>query len=637
MDPNVPDFVAKIPVFRGGELPKFFPLPDFANPIEMDLKCQIPKKNDLIKSHHGQHAQKCFKFARHGKYARKCFQFAPLSRPKALDNDKKKFKQELDILYHAQHHHIIELVYAYIFEPVEDEDDEDEPRANPHAAIIMVLAQSFRSILRGPSVQRDERMRSNFFKWFTCLAIALDHIHGVGIRHRDIKPDNILVVKDDEVVLADFGISNMILGKTLSTTSQGAARDRTAMYCAPEVEGGSSRTRSADVFALGVTFLEMLAQLRPGGKSALQDAFEGEDQNQGPSYTAALSRLHDMMETWREDPKGKLWKDRKREWAKLLSMCQNMMNEDPYKRPCALDITSQISRIEMPEPMQPCKCSKPPDEPGARLFYICKNGLTSDLRLLKPLKRLNNTVGAVHQASARGHLEIVTTLLHVDNGFDVNLRDYSGQTALHCAAAFGKHEVVKYLLDRPDVNPTIKDDKGRTALHCAAGNGHLEVVQMLRQGRLKLNANVGDEHQRTALHFAATRGHKKVIDELLTSNAIADVNEGDYNGVTALHLAAGYGSVQAVTSLLKNGAKADISEKTGRDSKERSALRFAIDGIQKLDENEDRGQYEEVIRLLLPKAGIKVCTRVACDSPTKTCNHHSRRNMVCNYVANQPS
>lgn len=619
MDQNVPHFVSEPPVFRGEEQPEFFKLPKFDSPtgIELDLNCQIPKDNGLIESNYGT-------------YARKCFKLAPLSRLEDFHSDKEKFEQELAILYHAQHRHVIELVYAYIFEPVKDGEDESN-QTSPHAAIIMVLAESFRPTLSSAQMQ-DPKMLSDYFEWFSCLAITLDHIHGVGIRHRDIKPENILVKNDNEVVLADFGISNMILGRTLSTTSPGAPRARTIMYCAPEVESGSSRTRSADIFALGAVFLAMLAALRPSGRTELEYAFAsgGKEQDQGQSYSTALRSVHELINRWRGKPKGKVWKDREGEWNERLSMCQNMMNEDPYRRPDAFDIVSRISKIKRREPGQPCKCSNPPDEPGARLIYICKNGLTNDLHLLDLLEALNNTVGAIQQASARGHLKILKTLL--DNRFDVNLPDHSGQTALHCAAAFGEDEVVKYLLDRPGIRPDIEDHKKRTALHYAAGNGSLQVVKLLlenRQGRL--DANKKDEDERIALHFAATRGHNEIIDELLVSRATENVDATDKNGITALHLAAGYGSVQAVGSLLHNGANANKSEK----SKKQWALNFAVDGIQKLDETEDRGQYEKVIELLLPETKKNIRMRVACvDAPEKACTHQdSHLRMVCDSVA----
>lgn len=637
MSPDSTDLTqtAPVKVFKGN-LPTCFQFPEFGNNgIVVDFLSQAGKENGVFNSPHKD-------------FARKCFRFASMSSPRELTKDKEKFRQEIDILYNAQHRHVIELVFAYIFEP--GEDDTGEPsEANAHGAIIMVQARSFNKILEGPSILNDEKNASNFLKWFGCLAMTLDHIHGLGIRHRDIKPDNILVTNDDEVVLADFGISNMILGKTLSTTRQGGARERTVMYCAPEVEGGSSRTRSADIFALGILFLEMLAKLRPRGRLDIHTALAGNvsdsgdasdssaDSDQHKSYTKALQRVHGFMDKEWRIPTGPFWKNREDQWRGLLSLCKDMTSEDPFKRPLALDIVSKISNIDQGRLAQLCGCSRLPEpkKAGARLLYICKHGLNGDLRLPQPLENFNKTVGAIHQASARGHLTIVKTLLA--NGFAAELRDHSGQTALHCAAAFGQQEVVRYLLGSfPHVGTDTTDRKNRTALHYAAGNGSLEVVDMLlksRQGRLAVNAV--DEENRTALHFAATRGHSQIIDMLMKSGAREhDVDAEDKNGVTALHLAAGYGSVHAVRSLLNNGAKPDVLDK-----KERTVLKFAIDGIQKSDGAQGRGQYEEVIKRLLPETHVNIRIRVACgNAGTKECNHcGSRRKMVCDSVPKQPS
>lgn len=504
----------------------------------------------------------------------------------------------------------------------------------------MVRANSFKDVLERPLGQNDENMIPKFLRWFGCLAMALDHIHGLGIRHRDIKPDNILVTNDDEIVLADFGISNMILGKTLATTSPGAARERTVMYCAPEVEDGSSRTRSADIFALGVVFLQMLAKLRPGGASDLESALAGDnsdsedDSNQHQSYARALPSIHALMDNDWSEPKGPVWKGRVKEWRRLLTVCKNMTSEDPYRRQRAPDIVSKISGINRGTLMQPCKCSQQPEEARAQLLYVCKHGLTGDVRLPRRLMDLKQTVGAIHQASARGHLTIVKTLLA--KGFDAKLCDHSGQTALHCAAAFGKYRVVEHLLSiRVEANS--QDNKGRTALHYAAGNGSLEAVEkLLGSPQGGLVANSVDEHRRTALHFAATRGHSQIIGKLIASEAREYVIDAeDKNGITALHLAAGYGSLQAVQLLLvTNHANPDVLDK-----KERAVLHFAIDGIQKLDKVQDRGQYDAVIELLLPETHLDICIRVACgNARIKPCNHpNSRRNMVCKYVAEQPS
>ncbi|KAF2109192.1 kinase-like domain-containing protein, partial [Lophiotrema nucula] len=93
------------------------------------------------------------------------------------------------------------------------------------------------------------------WKWFGCLANTLAFIHSQGVKHRDIKTRNILI-KDFEVVFADFGSSHAFLDEGTSVTD-GPAFGHTRMYSAPEVAFSAKRGRSADIFSLGCVFSEM--------------------------------------------------------------------------------------------------------------------------------------------------------------------------------------------------------------------------------------------------------------------------------------------------------------------------------------------------------------------------------------------
>ncbi|KAF2012981.1 kinase-like protein [Aaosphaeria arxii CBS 175.79] len=104
--------------------------------------------------------------------------------------------------------------------------------------------------------------RAVLWSAFGCLADGLAFIHRSTIRHKDIKPKNILV-HDGKVMYTDFGISLDATGLDRTTTS-GVPQALTRRYCAPEVANYGRRNRKTDVFSLGCVFVEIMAVLYPG-------------------------------------------------------------------------------------------------------------------------------------------------------------------------------------------------------------------------------------------------------------------------------------------------------------------------------------------------------------------------------------
>jgi len=98
----------------------------------------------------------------------------------------------------------------------------------------------------------------------TQVLSALGFAHKNGIVHRDIKPSNIMVLPNDDVKVADFGIARIdasdftIVGDLLGTPA----------YMAPEQLSGAPVDHRTDLFAVGVILFEMLAGVKPfRGKS----------------------------------------------------------------------------------------------------------------------------------------------------------------------------------------------------------------------------------------------------------------------------------------------------------------------------------------------------------------------------------
>jgi serine/threonine-protein kinase len=92
------------------------------------------------------------------------------------------------------------------------------------------------------------------------VAAALDHAHAQGIVHRDVKPGNILVDKDGNAYLTDFGIAKVLEGTSDLT---GSAMLGTPAYMAPEQTLGRAITPQTDIYALGVMLYEMVTGRLP--------------------------------------------------------------------------------------------------------------------------------------------------------------------------------------------------------------------------------------------------------------------------------------------------------------------------------------------------------------------------------------
>lgn len=89
----------------------------------------------------------------------------------------------------------------------------------------------------------------------TRLAEALEHAHRHNIIHCDIKPQNILISKDLDPKIADFGIAKMISSHTAIYTSSVMG---SVHYSPPEQVAGEKVTGSSDVYSLGIVLFEML-------------------------------------------------------------------------------------------------------------------------------------------------------------------------------------------------------------------------------------------------------------------------------------------------------------------------------------------------------------------------------------------
>lgn len=163
-----------------------------------------------------------------------------------------------------------------------------------------------------------------------CLANALQYLHGAKIRHRDIKPHNILV-KGDRVFLTDFGIA--LDWEELSRSTTTADSGKTWLYAAPEVVRYEKRNTSADIWSLGCVFMEISTILKGQAIAAMREFFERESGNY--RFYANAAQFAPWVDFCRKSSPGK--DDVVFDWALL------MLEEDPDKRPTAASLHHDIS------------------------------------------------------------------------------------------------------------------------------------------------------------------------------------------------------------------------------------------------------------------------------------------------------
>jgi serine/threonine-protein kinase len=167
-----------------------------------------------------------------------------------------RFKREGSILGRLAHEHIAELVDAGV-----------SPAGQPYLVLEYVEGDHIDRYCDERTLDVEARIRL-----FLDVLIAVAHAHANLIVHRDLKPSNVLVSKDGQVKLLDFGIAKLLEGEgqggeaTLLTVEGGRAM--TPEYAAPEQVTGAPVTTATDVYALGVLLYVLLTGQHPTGKTS---------------------------------------------------------------------------------------------------------------------------------------------------------------------------------------------------------------------------------------------------------------------------------------------------------------------------------------------------------------------------------
>lgn len=123
---------------------------------------------------------------------------------------------------------------------------------------------------------------------------GLQHAHEAGIVHRDIKPGNILLTKDEQPKLIDFGIAKDVESQTMLTLA-GSVLGSPA-YMSPEQAQGAEVGPQSDIYSCGVMFFVMLVGHKPFEGRNLVETLGMHVNNPVPSLRAEVPEVPEALE-----------------------------------------------------------------------------------------------------------------------------------------------------------------------------------------------------------------------------------------------------------------------------------------------------------------------------------------------------
>ncbi|NJO65871.1 MAG: serine/threonine protein kinase, partial [Richelia sp. RM2_1_2] len=179
------------------------------------------------------------------------------------------------------------------------------------------------------------------------LVDGLDAVHQAGVFHLDLKPDNIMLLPDGQVIVLDFGAARLGMSKN-------STQPFTAEYAAPEVIAGQDVGASSDIFELGMILYEMLTGELPASALSrlIKDTWQPihlespwQDLVSKALQISQYKRPQNVRQWWGEKP------IKKKKWGESIKTI--LPNPTPEKSESSvsspIDIKSKVEKEDKPE------------------------------------------------------------------------------------------------------------------------------------------------------------------------------------------------------------------------------------------------------------------------------------------------
>ena len=431
------------------------------------------------------------------------------------------------------------------------------------------------------------------------IANALDYAHRKKVVHRDIKPQNIMIDKNDGVQIIDFGLADQIRTSLSHVSQVRMGNSGTPHYMAPEQWDGLYQDAKTDQFSLAVMTYYFLTGRYPFPATNAEILRIQVHENVLPPIEGYPKSLHAVL------ARG-MAKQRESRYATCgdfyLAMKALIKSPPLDKTPkqqrrkyklatlillfFTVFFTIFFLNFFVPSPHPVDSVVTPIKEP-AIINAVQEGNLPEIQRLLIENPNLLNSQRnhkgetLLHLATAKGDFEIAEYLFHFMEENDyykdnvkayVNTTDNAGRTPLHDAAEHGFNDIVAILIEK-GANVGIKTANGETPLFLVAKKDSEEIVEML------LNAGANPYESvpgGKTLYEVAKPEIKKLLRDKMTQGkslfeAVAEgnpelvqlwigleprcVHDRDVNDQTPLHLAIRSGYFEIAELLLEHAAE----------------------------------------------------------------------------------
>jgi len=151
-----------------------------------------------------------------------------------------RFTREARVVARLEHPNIVQ-VYDFA-----------EHEGQPYLVMKYIEGETLKARLQRGPLSKDEAIKT-----IRAIGISISYAHKQGVLHRDVKPSNILISKDGQVYLTDFGLARM--AEAGASTLTGDMLMGTPQYISPEqARGEKNLTERTDIYSFGIVLYEIV-------------------------------------------------------------------------------------------------------------------------------------------------------------------------------------------------------------------------------------------------------------------------------------------------------------------------------------------------------------------------------------------